>query len=273
MASGSTPAIVGALERGDSDAIASALSPDVTFHTPILTTDLEGRDLTLRFLSQAAQTIDGLTYYDSAADSDRTMLFWRGRVAERDIEGITVIVTDDAELVTDVTVLLRSWTIVALFRDSMLIALADAVPASAWGLQDDKAPTPDTGAGCGPAPTHELAPDVRFHSPMLTRTVSGEENVHAIHRLIGGIQGPREYHARIEQDDRVVEYWTCVIDGHPQQGVDVLDLDDRGRVTDQHVWLRPWPVTTILRDRAMAGQLPFLGPDVWLLPAHPIPLA
>jgi predicted ATPase len=39
------------------------------------------------------------------------------------------------------------------------------------------------------------------------------------------------------------------------------------------VWLRPWPVVTILRDAAIAGQLPSLPADFWLLPAAPSQLA
>jgi hypothetical protein len=46
--------------------------------------------------------------------------------------------------------------------------------------------------------------------------------------------------------------------GHPMEEIDVFWLDSQGRMTDQTVLLRPWPVVTLLRDRAMAGQLPFL---------------
>jgi hypothetical protein len=268
-----TQQFTNALEDGDPTAIASALATNVTFHTPILTEDLRGKELTLRFLGQAEQIIDGLDYYDRAGDEDMTIMFWRSSVIERDIEGATVIVLDDDGLVTDLTVLMRSWAAVALFRDAMLLSIADAVPLKAWALQDDHAATPDADAGVGRPSPLPMAQDVRFHSPMLTRTVAGEENVRQVHKLIGGIQGPRMYEARYSSPERVVEYWTCVIEGHSQQGIDIFELDDHGRVTDQRVWLRPWPVTTLLRDRAMARQLPVLGPDVWLLPAHPIPLA
>jgi hypothetical protein len=43
-------------------------------------------------------------------------------------------------------------------------------------------------------------------------------------------------------------------------------------MTFQTVWLRPWPVVTILRDSAVAGQLPAPA-DYWLLPAAPSQLA
>jgi NADP-dependent 3-hydroxy acid dehydrogenase YdfG len=112
-----------------------------------------------------------------------------------------------------------------------------------------------------------LAQDVAFHSPILTKTVYGQENVEAIHQLVDGIQGVRTYIARFTSTKRLVEYWNCAIDGHLQQGIDVFELDDDGTVTEQTVWLRPWPVVTLLRDRAMAGKLSFLTADYWVLPA------
>jgi SnoaL-like domain len=267
-----TQELTHALQAGDPAAIAAALATDVTFHTPILTDDLHGRELALRFLGLAEETIDGLNYYDRAGDDDLTILFWRSTIAERDVEGVTVVKLDDSGLVSDLTVLMRSWAVVAIFRDAMLLSLADAVPLKSWTLQNDHAATPDPDAGVGRPTPMPMAPDVRFHSPMLTKTVAGEDNVRAVHRLIRQIQGPRSYLARFASADRIVEYWTCVIEGHPQQGIDLFELDDQGRVTDQRVWLRPWPVTTLLRDRAMAERLPILA-DKWLLPAHSIPLA
>ena len=98
---------------------------------------------------------------------------------------------------------------------------------------------------------------------------SAPENLQAYHKLIDAIQGPRAYLARFTPAGRLVEYWSCVIDGHLLQGIDDYKLDGNGRVTDQTVWLRPWPVVTMLRDRAIAGDLPFLPADYWRLPAEP----
>ena len=108
---------------------------------------------------------------------------------------------------------------------------------------------------------------------MLTKTARGEKDVEDIHKLIGGIQGPRTYLARITTRESVTEYWYCVIQGHQQQGIDVFELDPQGRVVNQTVWLRPWPTVTILRDAAIAGQLPSLPADFWLLPAAPSQLS
>lgn len=75
----------------------------------------------------------------------------------------------------------------------------------------------------------------------LTPVVLITENVEDIHKLIGGIQGPRTYLARITTEHTITEYWNCVIHGHQQQGIDVFELDDQGRVVSQTVWLRPGP--------------------------------
>jgi hypothetical protein len=57
---------------------------------------------------------------------------------------------------------------------------------------------------------------------------------------------------------KLVEYRACAVQGHPVQEIDVFRLDSQGRMTDQTILLRLWPVVTLPRDRAMAGQLPFL---------------
>src|SRR5882757_9130278 len=92
-----------------------------------------------------------------------------------------------------------------------------------------------------PRRTRARVPAVALHSAMLTKTLYGQENVGAYHKLIDGIQGTRAYLARFTSPGRLVEYWNCVVDGHLQQGIDDFRLDGSGKVTDQTVWLRPWP--------------------------------
>jgi hypothetical protein len=268
-----TQTLTAALEQGDPDAIAAAFDPDVSFQTPVHTEPLRGREMALQFFGQAEQVVQGLTYYDSVEDDHRTLMFWRGQVSERPIEGTTLITVNSAGLVSELAVLMRSWAVVGLFRDAMLRALADVFPLPLWELRGEHAAVADPDAGAGRPPARELAPSVRFHSPMLTKTVSGVEEVHTVHTMIAEIQGPRLYHWRIRSESRIVEFWSCAIEGHWQHGIDRLELDEHGRIEDQKVWLAPWPTTTLLRDRAIAAQLPILGPELWLPAAHAIPLA
>jgi hypothetical protein len=260
-----------AAERRDGAAMAALFAEDVTYHTPTLTADLHGKELTLRYLAAGTRIVDELEYTDQVGDDERLILFWKGILDQRELSGATVLAGESGGLIHDITVLQRPWGVAASFRDGILPALADIVPLSAWQLDDGKVPAPDPGASARQRPGGPLAlsPDVALHSAVLTKTLHGQENVEAYHRLIDGIQGPREYLARFTPAGRVVEYWSCVIDGHLLQGIDGFRFDDSGRVTDQTVWLRPWPVVTMLRDRAIAASLPFLTADYWRLPAEP----
>jgi SnoaL-like domain len=260
-----------AAARRDGAAMAGLFAEDVTYHTPTLTMDLPGKDLTLRYLAAGTRIVDDLEYTDQVSDDERLILFWKGILAQREISGATVLAGEAGGLIHDLTVLQRPWGVTANFRDGILPALADAVPLPAWQLDDRKVPAPDPDADAGQRPGGPLAlaPDVAFHSAMLTKTLQGRENVGAYHQLIDAIQGPRTYLARFTPPGRLVEYWKCVIDGYLLQGIDDFELDGNGRVTDQTAWLRPWPVVTMLRDRAIAASLPFLAADYWRLPAAP----
>jgi hypothetical protein len=263
-----------AAARRDGAAMAALFAEDVTYHTPTLTTDLHGKELTLRYLAAGTRIVDDLEYTDQVSDDERLILFWTGILDQREISGATVLAGEARGLIGDITVLQRPWGVTANFRDGILPALADAAPLAAWQLDDRKTPAPDPDAGAGQRPGGPLtlAPDVTLHSAMLVKTLHGQQNAEAYHKLIDDILGPREYLARFTPADRLVEYWSCVIDGHLLQGIDDYKLDGNGTVTDQTVWLRPWPVVTMLRDRAIAASLPFLTADYWRLPARPTQL-
>jgi SnoaL-like domain len=260
-----------AAEAGDGAAMASQFAEDVTYHTPATTADLHGKELVLRFLAEGTRIVDDLKYTDEVSDDERTILFWRAVLDQRELFGATILAAATGGQIHDITVLQRPWGVAGNFRDSVFHALADVVPLPAWQLDDGNAPGPDPDAGVGQRPGGRLplARNVAFHSALFTKTVYGQENVEALQKLTDAIQGPRTYVARFSSTGRLVEYWNCSIDGHFQQGLDVFELDDRGMVTDQTVWLRPWPVVTLLRDRLIAAKLPSLTADYWL-PSPPV---
>jgi hypothetical protein len=260
-----------AAERRDGAAMAALFAEDVTYHTPTLTADLHGKDLTLRYLAEGTRVVTDLEYTDQVSDGERLILFWKGILDQREISGASVLAGEAGGLIRDITVLQRPWPVTANFRDAILPALADAIPLPAWQLDDTRTPPPDpdSGAGQRPGGPLALAPDVALHSALLTKTLYGRQNAEAYHQLIDAIAGPRAYLARFTPPGRLVEYWNCVLDGHLLQGVDDYRLDGNGRVTGQTAWLRPWPVVTVLRDYAIAASLPFLPADYWRLPAEP----
>jgi ketosteroid isomerase-like protein len=68
-----------AAARGDPVAMAALFAEDVTYHTPTLTADLHGKDLTLRYLGkdltlrylkEGTRIVDDLQYTDEASDDE-----------------------------------------------------------------------------------------------------------------------------------------------------------------------------------------------------------
>jgi hypothetical protein len=114
--------------------MASLFAEDVTYHTPTLTTDLHGRELTLRYLAEGTRIVDDLEYTDQVSDDERLILFWTGLLDQREISGATVLADEAEGLIGDITVLQRPWGVTANFRDGILPALADVVPPPAWQL-------------------------------------------------------------------------------------------------------------------------------------------
>ena len=80
-----------AAERRDGAAMAALFAEDVTYHTPTLTTDLHGKDLTLRYLAAGTGIVNDLEYTDQVSDDDRLILFWKGILDQREISGATVV--------------------------------------------------------------------------------------------------------------------------------------------------------------------------------------
>lgn len=76
-----------AAARRDGAAMAALFAEDVTYHTPTLTEDLHGKDLTLRYLAQGTRVVDELEYTDQVSDDERLILFWKGILGRRDLRG------------------------------------------------------------------------------------------------------------------------------------------------------------------------------------------
>jgi hypothetical protein len=141
-----------AAARRDGAAMAALFAEDVTYHTPNLTTDLQGKDLTLRYLRAGTGIVDDLEYTEEVGDDERTILFWTGILDQREFSGATVLAGEAGGLIHDITVLQRPWGVAANFRDGILRALGDVVPPAAWQHQLGRPGRSRPGAPSGSLP-------------------------------------------------------------------------------------------------------------------------
>jgi hypothetical protein len=106
-----------AVERGDMDAATALLAPEVRFRSPAVYKPYEGAEAVGHILRTVATVFEDFSYTDQLTNGNRTVLFFRARVGERELEGLDDITTGPDGTITDLRVMVRPL--------SGLIALAE----------------------------------------------------------------------------------------------------------------------------------------------------
>jgi hypothetical protein len=95
-----------------------------------------------------------------------------------------------------------------------------------------------------------FTPDAVLRSPITDRFVfEGRDQLRALYRAIIAITEDLEYTHEVHDGDTMVLAFRCRIGGQPMQSVDLLRLDDDGRVREFTAFFRPLVgVTTLLAN-------------------------
>lgn len=99
-----------AAEAGDLDAMMAALGDDVVLWSPMSFEPFRGKAVVGRLLEVLmTKVFEDFAYTDEleAADGTHALMF-RTRVGDREVQGLDLLRHDDAGLVTDFTVMVRS---------------------------------------------------------------------------------------------------------------------------------------------------------------------
>lgn len=99
-----------------------------------------------------------------------------------------------------------------------------------------------------------LADDVRFESPIVHRLYEGRDAVTPVLFAVSQVFEDFRYTAEFSSADGHVLRFSARVDDRDIDGVDILTVDDAGRITDFAVMVRPYSAATALRTR-MAAML------------------
>jgi hypothetical protein len=117
-----------AVEARDIDGMVEALSPDVTFHSPMAHTPFEGREMVGKVLAAVLETFEDFEYTDEFGNPDGThALVFRARVGDKQVQGLDLIRLGDDGLIDELTVMIRP--------ASGLMALGQAMAPKVEGLK------------------------------------------------------------------------------------------------------------------------------------------
>jgi hypothetical protein len=100
-----------------------------------------------------------------------------------------------------------------------------------------------------------LAEDVVFESPIVHRRYRGRDQVAPVLLAVGTVFEDFRYTAEFGSEDGHVLRFAARVDDRDLDGVDILTVDEQGRITDFAVMVRPYSAATALRVR-MAALLP-----------------
>ena len=94
-----------------------------------------------------------------------------------------------------------------------------------------------------------LAEDVVLHSPILFRGFEGREVVLAVLSHVVQVFEDFAYLDELAEEDRLVLRFRARVGDRELEGIDYLELDADGRVTELTVFLRPLSAITAFNER------------------------
>jgi hypothetical protein len=96
-----------AVEARDLDGMRAALAQDVVLHSPVTFRAFEGRDVVGHVLSTVAGVFEDFRYTDHLREGPTSILVFRARVGEREVDGIDLVRENADGLIVDFTVMVR----------------------------------------------------------------------------------------------------------------------------------------------------------------------
>ena len=115
-----THAFRDAIEAADLEAAVACLSPDVVLHSPVTFKPFVGREAVAALFAILLKTFENFRYeHEFHGEDGSTVLHFRTRVGDREVEGIDMIRPGADGLIEDFTVMVRPLSAVTALRDAI----------------------------------------------------------------------------------------------------------------------------------------------------------
>jgi hypothetical protein len=118
-----------AVEARDLDAAFATLAQDVVLHSPVTFRAFEGKAAVQHVLGAVFEVFEDFRYVDHLTSPDASILLFKARVGEREIDGIDLVREDADGLIDDFTVMVRPLSGVTALAEQMAARLGAAPPA------------------------------------------------------------------------------------------------------------------------------------------------
>jgi hypothetical protein len=118
-----------AAEEKDFSAINDLFAEDVSFRSPVVFKQYEGRDAVAMLLAAVAQVFEDFRYTDQIETGDSAALGFSARVGDRELDGIDLLHFDEEGRINDMAVYVRPMSGMHALAEAMQRKLEEASPA------------------------------------------------------------------------------------------------------------------------------------------------
>ncbi len=118
-----------AAESKDFSAIDELFTEDVSFRSPVVFKQYEGRDAVTMLLGAVSQVFEDFRYTDQVETGGTATLMFSARVGERELDGIDLLHFDDEGRINDMAVYVRPMSGVHALAEAMQKKLEEASTA------------------------------------------------------------------------------------------------------------------------------------------------
>jgi hypothetical protein len=118
-----------AAESKDFSAIDVLFTEDVTFRSPVVFKQYEGRDAVAMLLGAVSQVFEDFRYTDHLETDNSAALCFSAKIDDRELEGIDLLHFDDEGRINDMAVYVRPMSGVHALAEAMQKKLEEATPA------------------------------------------------------------------------------------------------------------------------------------------------
>jgi hypothetical protein len=115
-----------AAESKDFSAIDDLFTEDVSFRSPVVFKQYEGRDAVAMLLGAVSQVFEDFRYTGQTETDDTATLMFSARVGERELEGIDLLHFDDEGRINDMAVYVRPLSGIQALAEAMQRKLEEA---------------------------------------------------------------------------------------------------------------------------------------------------
>lgn len=112
-----------AVESFDLDAALACMAPEIVFHSPVTFKPFEGKDAVAVLFGILFKTFEDFRYVGEYESADGSVLHFKTRIGDRQVEGIDMIHTREDGLIDEFTVMVRPLSAAHALRDTVGVEL------------------------------------------------------------------------------------------------------------------------------------------------------